>query len=377
MPKDTKVAEAEVEKIAKTPKSDIPSKERLLDLLYYMKLVRYLENKIERKLYRQGKIVGGVYVGRGQEAVAVGSCIQLRKEDVVCPSHRDMGAFLIRGMELRRILAQYMARAMGYTKGKDGNMHFGDLNYNIVAFVSMLGNSVAAAGGIGLSFKIKKEPRVVIVYFGDGATSTGVWHEAVNFISVQKLPVVLICNNNAYSYSTPNELSYNIKDIAKRGEGYGIPWKVVDGNDVLAVHSSSKDAIERARSGEGPTFIECKTFRMTGHSAHDDASYVPKDLFDKWAEKDPIPRFENLLKTEKIIDNDYIDKLQKRIEEKVDTAVEEAEKCPQPDPLDCLRGVYADDSIAFNVPWWREEGDKLCSGKMEWAEYSMPAPRKD
>src|SRR5215471_21304759 len=183
----------------------LPSEKTLLEMLYYMQLTRELEFRIERKLYRQGKIVGGVYVGRGQEAIAVGSCIDLRQDDAVCPSHRDMGAFLIRGMSLRTILAQYMARKTGATRGRDGNMHMGDLSKNLIAFVSMLGDNVPVATGIGLSFKMRGQDRVSLCFFGDGATSRGDWHEGINMASVFKVPVVFVCNNNQYAYSTPLE----------------------------------------------------------------------------------------------------------------------------------------------------------------------------
>src|SRR5437764_6185775 len=260
------------------PPITLPREKTLLDMLYYMKLTRELEFRIERKLYRQGKIVGGVYVGRGQEAIAVGSCIDLRQDDVVCPSHRDMGAFLIRGMSLRSILAQYMARTTGATRGRESNMHMGDLNRNLIAFVSMLGDNVPVAAGIGLSFKMRGQDRVALCFFGDGATSRGDWHEGVNLASVFKVPVVFICNNNQYAYSTPLERQMAVENVADRAEAYGMPGEIVDGNDIVAVWDASTRAIERARAGQGPTLIECKTFRMTGHSAHDDAGYVPPEL---------------------------------------------------------------------------------------------------
>lgn len=359
---------------AKEKKPGLPPKRTLQDMLYYIKLERYLEDKIERKLYRQGKIVGGVYVGRGQEAIAVASSIQLEKDDVICPSHRDMGAFLIRGMAPRNILAQYMGRTTGPTRGRDGNMHMGDLKYNLIAFVSMLGNNVAAAGGIALSFKIRKQNRVVLAFFGDGSISTGVWHEAMNFISVQQLPVVLICNNNAYAYSTPNSKQFACKDVADRGEAYGIPAEIVDGNDVLAVYGAARRGIERARSGGGPTLIECKTFRMTGHSAHDDAGYVPKKEFEEWAKKDPILRYEKFLREDGIVTDAEILKMQTRIEKEVDEAAVLAEKDPYPAPEDCLKDVYADPSLDPQVPWWRVEGKALDTGKRDWGEYSTPEP---
>src|SRR5215475_10444803 len=322
------------------PPITLPPDKTLLDMLYYMKLTRELEFRIERKLYRQGKIVGGVYVGRGQEAIAVGSCIDLRQDDVVCPSHRDMGAYLIRGMTLRTILAQYMARKTGATKGKDGNMHMGDLSKNLIAFVSMLGDNVPVAAGIGLSFKMRGQDRVALCFFGDGATSRGDWHEGINMAFVFKVLVVFICNNNQYAYSTPLERQMAVENVADRAEAYGLPGEIVDGNDILAVWDSTARAIDRARAGNGPTLIECKTFRMTGHSAHDDAGYVPPELFEFWEEKDPIRRFERLLMQRGIASASDIEDLQKRINREIDEAIQIAEKDPFPDPEDCLKDVY-------------------------------------
>jgi pyruvate dehydrogenase E1 component alpha subunit len=318
----------------------LPPAKTLLDMLYYMKLTRELEFRIERKLYRQGKILGGVYVGRGQEAIAVGSCIDLRETDVVCPSHRDMGAYLIRGMSLRTILAQYMARQTGATRGKDGNMHMGDLSKGLIAFVSMLGDNVPVAAGIGLSFKMRRQDRVTLCFFGDGATSRGDWHEGVNMASVFKAPVVFICNNNQYAYSTPLERQMAVENVADRAEAYGLSGEIVDGNDILAVWDAATRAIHKARAGEGPTLIECKTFRMTGHSAHDDAGYVPPELFEYWEERDPIHRFERFLLDRGFIDKTGLDAFRDRINAEIDEAILEAEKDPFPLPEDCLKDVY-------------------------------------
>jgi len=327
------------------------SKETLLDLLYYMKLTREIETRIERKLYRQGKIVGGVYVGRGQEAIAVGSCIQLQKDDSICPSHRDMGAFLIRGISPRTIFAQYMGRRTGSTRGKDANMHMGDMSKNIVAFVSMLGDTIPVAAGIGLSYKMRHQKQVVLCYFGDGATSRGDWHEGLNLASVQKLPVVYICNNNQYAYSTPLEKQMAIKEISVRAQGYNMPGVTIDGNDVLAVYEASKTAIDRARQGEGPSLIECKTFRMTGHSAHDDVKYVPKGLFEEWERKDPVLRLETYLLQNNIMTEEELRRLAIRITREVDEAVALAENDPYPEPEEALEGVYADQSIEPRLPF--------------------------
>ncbi|MSO23752.1 MAG: thiamine pyrophosphate-dependent dehydrogenase E1 component subunit alpha [Acidobacteria bacterium] len=321
------------------------NQQALLDMLYYMKLTREIETRIERKLYRQGKIVGGVYVGRGQEAIAVGSCIQLEKDDCICPSHRDMGAFLIRGITPREIFAQYLGRRTGLSKGKEANLHMGDMRRGVVAFVSMLADTIPVAAGIGMTYKMRKQNNVVLCYFGDGATSRGDWHEGLNLASVQKVPVVYICNNNNYAYSTPLEKQMAVKDIALRAAAYAMPGVTVDGNDVIEVFKATQEAIRLARQGGGPSLIECKTFRMTGHSAHDDVKYVPKELFAEWEKKDPILRLETSLLRQKIVSEDAVKKLAARIAREVDEALAIAENDPFPDPAETLEGVYADQNV--------------------------------
>jgi pyruvate dehydrogenase E1 component alpha subunit len=233
-----------------------------------------------------------------------------------------------------------MGRRDGYTRGRDGNMHMGDLDTHVIAFVSMLADNVPLAAGIGLAFKIRREDHVVLCYFGDGATSRGDWHEGLNLASVQKLPVVYICNNNQYAYSTPVSAQMAVKHVADRAAAYAMPGETIDGNDVLAVYESVGKAIARARVGEGPSLIECLTFRMTGHSAHDDAGYVPKELFKEWEAKDPIRRYEQLLIRKQILKSSDCEWIRRSAVEEDDRAVEWAEQNPYPDPEDCLRGVY-------------------------------------
>jgi pyruvate dehydrogenase E1 component alpha subunit len=325
------------ERKAKTPKI---SKETKLELLHYMKMTREIEHRIEKVLYRQGKIVGGVYVGRGQEAISVGTAIHMTDDDIVAPTHRDMGIFLIRGISARRILAQYMGRATGVTKGKDGNMHMGDMNHNLIAFVSHLGDNVPVAAGVALKFKMRGEKNVALAYSGEGATSRGDWHEGMNFAAVHKLPIVFFINNNAYAYSTPVELQMPVKNVADRAPAYDMPGEIVDGNDIIAVYESASRAIDHARSGKGPYLVEYKTFRMTGHSAHDDAGYVPPGDFEEWAKKDPILRFEKqLLKSQEITEDD-IKTMETEITAIIDDAVDWADAQPFPEPEDCLTDVY-------------------------------------
>jgi len=315
-------------------------KEIKKQLLHYMKLTREIEYRVEKVLYRQGKIVGGVYVGRGQEAISVGTGMLMRENDVVAPTHRDMGIFLIRGVSPRRIIAQYMGRKTGVTQGKDGNMHMGDLKHNIIAFVSHLGDNVPQAAGAALAMKMRGEDRVAFCYSGEGATSRGDWHEGINFAAVHKLPVVFFINNNQYAYSTPVSLQMPVKNVADRAPAYGIPGDVIDGNDVLAVYLSAQRAVEWARSGKGPYMVEYKTFRMTGHSAHDDAGYVPRELFDEWKKKDPVERLEHQMLGAGEITNEELAGMASEITGIVDDAVDWADKSPYPDPEDCLKDVY-------------------------------------
>jgi len=309
-------------------------------LLYYMKLMRELENRIE-KLYRQGKIVGGVFFGRGQEAISAGSAILSQPGDVVCPSHRDLAAFLIRGMEPWIVVAHYFGRQDGPTRGRDGNTHMGSLKNHIISYISSMAAIVPVANGVALSFQYRRQSNVVLCYFGDGATSRGEWHEAMNFGAVFKLPIVYICNNNQYAYSTPVSRQMAVPHIVERARGYGIPCHRVDGNDVLAVYEAAGNAIECARRGEGPTLLECETFRMSGHSAHDGAEYVPKELFEKWAKKCPISRFEKYLVEESILPQAKIKQLYQKVDEEVEEAVRRAEQSPYPDPGKLLEGVFA------------------------------------
>ena len=313
-----------------------------IKMLHYMRLTREIEDRIERKLYRQGKIVGGVYVGLGQEAISIGTAIHMREDDVVAPSHRDMGVFLMRGITPRRIIAQYMGRKTGLTAGKDGNMHMGDMNHNVIAFVSHLADNVPVSAGVALAFKQRGEKRVALCYHGEGATSRGDWHEGINLASVHKLPVVYFVNNNAYAYSTPQDLQMNIEHVADRAKGYGIPGAVVDGNDIIAVYHAARKAIDYARSGGGPSIVEFKTFRMTGHSAHDDAGYVPEELFAEWKKKDPIVKYEKTLLEEGVVTNKDIERMQKEINAIIDDAVEWAENEPLPTADDLTKNVYFD-----------------------------------
>lgn len=316
-------------------------------MLYYMKLTREAETRIERVLYRQGKIVGGVYVGRGQEAMGTGSAIQLTQGDMVFPSHRDFSSFLIRGIALRDILLNWMGRSEGPTRGRDNTLIVPDLKRGVIPYISHLGDTLPVACGVGMALKRQKKGKVVLVHFGEGTTSRGDVHEAMNWAGVMKLPVIFICNNNGYAYSTPTHKQYPVENISVRGAAYGMPGETIDGNDVLAIYATVAEAIAHARRNEGPCFIECKTFRMTGHSAHDMAEYVPEALMQKWAKKDPIARFEKVLLEKRVVTKKRLEEMDRTVVADVDRAVSEADAVPMPEGSTAVEGVYCEENC-----WW-------------------------
>ncbi len=318
-------------------------------MLYYLKLTREAEARIEQVLYRQGKIVGGVYVGRGQEAIGVGSALPLIEGDVVLPSHRDFSSFLIRGFSLADVFANWMGRADTPTRGRDNTLHIGDLKLGVIPIISPLGGTCPVACGVGMVLKWRGQGNVVLVHLGEGTTSVGQVHEAMNMAGVMKLPVIFICNNNGYAFSTPVEKQFPIKNLSARGSAYGMPGKSIDGNDVLIVYRAVGEAIARARRGEGPSFLECKTFRMTGHSAHDAAEYVPARLLQAWAKKDPILRLEKHLLSKRAMTRQQIDDLDRRIQKEIDAAVADAEARPLPQAESALQGVYCGPEC-----WWEK-----------------------
>lgn len=309
-------------------------------LLYYMLMMRELEDRIELKLYRQGKIVGGCYTGRGQEAIPSGSAVLSRPDDYLCPSHRDMAAFLIRGMTPREVLAQYLGRVTGPTGGRDGNMHMGCARRHLLPIISSIGASIPVANGIALAMKYRDEPNVVFNYWGDGATSRGDWHEGLNFATVQKLPIVYLCNNNLYAYSTPLEKQMVVKNVADRASAYGMPAEIVDGNDVFAIFDATRRAVAHARNGLGPYLVECKTFRVSGHSAHDAADYVPQHVREEWSKKDPILRLQKDMVERGWATEQDFRQVRQGVLEEIDDAVNWALEQPFPDPATLEEGVY-------------------------------------
>jgi len=312
----------------------------LHELYYYLRLNRRVDEQLTN-LYRQGKVVGGVYSSLGQEAISVGTAYALGPEDFIGPMIRNVGAMLVRGYRPRDVFLQYMARQDGPTGGRDANTHFGDLARGVVAPISVLGELVPVLAGVGLAAKIRKEKRVALTYVGDGATSTTQFHEGLNFAAVAKLPLIVIAENNGWAYSTPVEKQMAVKGIAERAKAYGIPGVIVDGNDVLAVYEAARAAADRARRGLGPTLIEAKTMRMKGHAEHDDARYVPQAVLEKWRKKDPILRFEKYLAEKRLMTASERAALEARMEKEIREDVAFAESSPFPPPEDAARPVWA------------------------------------
>ena len=314
----------------------------LLQIYYFMRLTRAMEDRT-RTLFLQGRIVGGVYTAQGHEATTVGAAMTLQHGDCIVPQHRDLGMHLVRGTSPRAVMCQWLARGNSPTLGRDGQVHIGDMHHGIVPMISVLGESLPVACGLALTMKMRKRKTVVLASCGDGATNTGPFHEAVNFAAVQKLPLVLVIENNGYAYSTPGSKQFAIQHLSERAAAYGIPGKSVDGNDVLAVIQSIDEAVEHARSGGGPVLIECKTFRVRGHSEADKADYVPDALREEWLAKDPLVRFEAHLSQVQGFTAEEKAEIEARIKEIVDDAVRFAEQSPVSDAETVAEYVFAPD----------------------------------
>ncbi len=314
----------------------------LLQIYYYMRLTRAMEERL-RTLFLQGRVVGGVYTAQGHEATTVGAAMTLRDGDCIVPQHRDLGMHLVRGVEPRAVMCQWLARGNSPTLGRDGQLHIGDMHHGIVPMISILGESLPVACGVALAAKIRKHPTVVLASCGDGATSTGAFHEAVNLASVQKLPLVFLLENNGYAFSTPNNKQFAVQRLSERASAYAIPGVSVDGNDVLAVFTAVQEAVEHARAGLGPSLVECRTFRVRGHSEADKGDYVPPELREEWLHRDPILRFEDYLLQEQILTGAHKDDIEARVREIVDDAVRYAENSPAPDTATVADYVFAPD----------------------------------
>ena len=329
------------------------SKEQLVEIYYWLRLTRTLEEKLTN-LYRQGKVIGGLFRSLGQEGESVGSAYALRQEDFLSPLIRNLGSMLVKGAEPLQIVRQYMAKAESPTRGRELNIHFGDLDKGYVGQISHLGDMVPVMAGVALSFRMRHEKRVCLVYVGDGATSTGAFHEGINFAAVQKLPMVIIVENNGWAYSTRTEQQTAVKQLVDKAKGYGIPGERCDGNDVLKCYEVTKRAVEKARAGGGVTLLEFITYRRKGHAEHDAQGYQPRDEIARWEKNDPIERYEAQLDETGWVSRDERAEVLRRVESEVDTVVTQSENEPFPEPLTALEGVYANPAVI--EPLWYRNG---------------------
>jgi TPP-dependent pyruvate/acetoin dehydrogenase alpha subunit len=324
-----------------------------IGLLRAMLMMRSLEERA-MSLYRQGKVPGSFYDGFGQEAVSAGPAYAMAAQDRLCVLHRDLAAHIVRGVAPARILSQYLGRAAGITQGRDGNVHFGDRELGCVGMVSMLPDMMLVATGMAMAFKLRGEPRCALTWFGDGSTSRGDFHEAMNWAGVQRLPVVFVLENNQYAYSTPTAKQFAV-DPVQRAAAYGVTGVTVDGNDVEAMFEATHDARRRALADEGPTLIEAVTMRMHGHAAHDDMKYVPTEQVKEWRRRDPVDRQEARLR-ELGVD---VESLRAEVRAEVDAAATQALAGPMPDPAGALDGVFCEG-----------EAEPLGDGRAPWSGFA-------
>lgn len=316
------------------------TREQKLELYRYMRLNRVVEERLVN-LYRQGKVVGGLYRSLGQEATSVGSAYALKKGDIVGPLIRNMGVVLVMGYSARDVMTQYMARGTSPSGGKDCNLHFGRPERGVISPISMLGALIPVMAGIALAGRMQKKDLVAMTWIGDGGTSTGAFHEGLNFAAVQKLPLVVVAENNGWAYSTPFKKQTASKNLVDKAIAYGIPGEQVDGNDVLAVHGAARRAVDRARGGEGPTLIEAMTYRMKGHAEHDAQAYVPKEELEEWRRRDPLDRYARELVASAAASAEELAAIDRAVSDEIDREVEAAEQSPLPSPEEALKGVYA------------------------------------
>ena len=331
------------------------TRQQYVGLYYYMRLNRAVEETMV-KLFRQNKIVGGLYSSLGQEAISVGTCYALERKDWIAPMIRNIGALLVKGVPPRDIFMQHMAKYDSPTKGRDGTSHFGALdNLHIVSPISMLGDLIPVMTGVAIGGRYLGQKIVTMTWIGDGGSSTGVFHEGLNFAATQKAPFVLILENNLWAYSTPVRRQVPIENLADRAKAYGIDSYIVDGNNVVAVYNTAREAVERARAGEGPILIEAKTFRRLGHAQHDPAEYVPKEMRAYWEARDPIVLYEKFLTAEKLLDAAGKKEIDDKLDQLLAAEREFAENSPMPPAEFAEGGVYCtgDDCHTIRAKWER------------------------
>ncbi len=323
----------------------MPDNSKLLDMYRQMLTIRFFEEKVF-ELYGQNLVPGTIHLYAGEEAVAVGVCAHLRRDDYITSTHRGHGHCIAKGAQLDKTMAEILGRKTGYCKGKGGSMHIADFSVGMLGATAVVGAGIPIATGAGLSIKLRGTDQVAVCFFGDGASNQGTFHEGINLAAVWHLPVVFVCENNLYAMGTRQTRVMLIDNIADRAAGYGIPGVVVDGNDVLAVFEAARVAIERARRKEGPTLLECKTYRLKGHSRFDPAAYRPKDEVNEWLKRDAITRFQAKLLETGIITESEIQRAVERARNDVEEATKFALESPSPDSVEALDDVYAEGESA-------------------------------
>ena len=315
-------------------------KENLIKMYRKMLEIRFFEEKVF-ELYGQNLVPGTIHLYAGEEAVAVGVCNALSQDDYITSTHRGHGHCIAKGADLKRTMAEILGRETGYCKGKGGSMHIADFSIGMLGATAIVGAGLPIAVGAALSAKLRKTGQVVACFFGEGASNQGTFHESINMASAWKLPVIFVCENNLYAMGTRQSRIMNIENISDRAPSYGIPGVSVDGNDVLAVYETAQVATERARRGEGPTLIECKTYRHKGHSRVDPAKYRPREEVEEWLRKDPIKRLRsNLIQTDISIEAE-LQEIEKKVSSAIEDAVKFAVESPYPTPEEALEDVYA------------------------------------
>src|SRR5437588_3360172 len=323
-----------------------PNDRQMRELYRYLRLTRLVEERIVN-LYRQTKVVGGVYRSLGQEATAVGSAYALRPDDFITPIIRDLGACFVKGIRPREILAHYMAKAWGPSGGKDLNVHFGYLDKGFIGPISHLGDMIPVMTGILLGARMQQKDIVGLAYIGDGGASTGAFYEGMNFAAVQRLPLIVIVESNQYAYSTPTNMQTAVRNLAEKAAAFGIPGYIVDGNDVIACYEVKKQAVDYARTGCGAVLIETKTYRRKGHAEHDDQRYVPDGEIEYWEKhNDPIDRFERFLLDQKIATKESLEEITADVMREIDEDSEWAESSPMPEPEGAAYGVFDNSMVS-------------------------------
>lgn len=315
------------------------NRELLGHMLQKMSEIRFFEEKVF-DLYGQNLVPGTIHLYAGEEAVAVGVCAALRKDDFITSTHRGHGHCIAKGADLKRTMAEILGRETGYCRGKGGSMHIADFSVGMLGATAVVGAGLPIAVGAGLSAKLRNTDQVVACFFGEGASNQGTFHESLNMAAAWSLPVIFVCENNLYAMGTRQSRIMKIANVADRASGYGMPGVTIDGNDVLAVYATTRKAVEKARKGEGPTLIECKTYRHKGHSRVDPAKYRAKEEVEEWLNKDPIEGLKDKILRDHIFTEHEIGKIEREAMAKVEEAVKFALESPYPAPEEALEDVY-------------------------------------